>query len=80
MGDYKVNFSETLQNSQELGTDDEYMFSSVTYTLEKDGQTYGPFNAVLVYSLFKKPSQSQNRNFRGSRTRFIAASWEIFGG
>jgi hypothetical protein len=47
MPNFRVKFHKVLQNSQELGSDDEHMVSQVFFTLEVDGESVGEHTATL---------------------------------
>jgi hypothetical protein len=44
---YRVVFHRLLQNSQDLGSNDEHMISQVFFSLEVDGKAKGEFSATL---------------------------------
>jgi hypothetical protein len=44
---FKVTFHRCMQDSQEFGSDNEYMVSRVFFTLEVDGERKGDFSANL---------------------------------
>jgi hypothetical protein len=47
MPQFNVVFHELVQDSQEYGSDNEYMVSRVCFTLGKDGERIGDFSADL---------------------------------
>jgi hypothetical protein len=44
---FVVRFHQLMQNSQELGSNDEHMISQVSFSLEVDGKAKGEFSATL---------------------------------